>query len=261
MAGGDVAHRRITGGKGRQRQAVRVYRQAAAGHAVVFQHLPGAGVAGSLHGGRAGQQRCQQPQQIFQPCTHHQLLRVALHAPVLGQIPCQRLPQRGVAPGISGGEQLRRRVQQFLLQPRPCAEGEQPRVHAPGGQIKLHRRGGIGGVRSRRRRGRGGRLHPLRQGKILLHREAAALPGGQVALGCQHLIGGVHRVHRDRQLCRQPPFAGHPGARCQGARPHLGGKAAVELLVQRHRRSRVQCRGQMYHRMSLLSGYCVKLTP
>ena len=43
------------------------------------------------------------------------------------------LPQGGIAPGIPGGEQFRRRVQQFLLQPRPCAEGEQPRVHAPGG--------------------------------------------------------------------------------------------------------------------------------
>ena len=133
VAGGDVAHRRIAGGKGCQRQPVRVHRQAAAGHAVVFQHLPGAGVAGGLHGGRAGQQRGQQPQQILQPCTHHQLFRVALHAPVLGQIPCQRLPQRGIAPGIPGGEQLRRGIEQFLLQPRPCAEGEQPRVHAPGG--------------------------------------------------------------------------------------------------------------------------------
>ena len=133
VAGGDIAHRRIAGGKGGQRQPVRVHRQTAAGHTVVFQHLPGAGVAGGLHGGRAGQQRCQQPQQIFQPCTHHQLLRVALHAPVLGQIPCQRLPQGGIAPGIPGGEQFRRGVEQLLLQPRPCAEGEQPRVHAPGG--------------------------------------------------------------------------------------------------------------------------------
>ncbi len=46
VAGGDVAHRRIAGGKSRQRQAVRVHRQAAAGYAVVFQHLPGTGVAG-----------------------------------------------------------------------------------------------------------------------------------------------------------------------------------------------------------------------
>ena len=261
MAGGDIAHRRIAGGKGGQRQPVRVHRQAAAGHTVVFQHLPGAGVAGGLHGGGAGQQRCQQSQQIFQPCTHHQLFRVALHAPVLGQIPCQRLPQGGIAPGIPGGEQFRRGVKQLLLQPCPCAEGEQPRVHAPGGQVELHRRGSIGGGRCRRCRGCGGRLHPLRQGQILLHRKTAALPGGQVSLGCQHLVGGVHRVHRHRQLRRQPPLAGHPGARRQGARPHLGGKAAVELLVQRHRRSRVQCRGQMYHRMSLLSGHCVKLTP
>ena len=261
VAGGDIAHRRIAGGKSRQRQAVRVHRQAAAGHAVVFQHLPGAGVAGGLHGSRAGQQRCQQPQQIFQPCAHHQLLRVALHAPVLGQIPCQRLPQGGIAPGVPGGEQLRRGIEQFLLQPRPCAEGEQPRVHAPGGQVELHRRGSIGGGRCRRCRGCGGRLRPLRQGKILLHRKPAALPGSQVALGCQHLVGGVHRVHRHRQLRRQPPLAGHPGARRQSARPHLGGKAAVELLVQRHRRSRVQRRGQMYHRMSLLCRHFVKLTP
>ena len=133
VAGGDIAHRRIAGGKGGKGQPVRVHRQAAAGHTVVFQHLPGAWVAGGLYGGRAGQQRSQQPQQIFQPCTHHQLLRVALHAPVLGQIPCQRLPQGGIAPGIPGGEQLRRGIQQFLLQPRPCAEGEQPRVHASGG--------------------------------------------------------------------------------------------------------------------------------
>ena len=43
------------------------------------------------------------------------------------------LPQGGIAPGIPGGEQFRCGVEQFLLQPRPCAEGEQPRVHAPGG--------------------------------------------------------------------------------------------------------------------------------
>ena len=42
---------------------------------------------------------------------------------------------------------------------------------------------------------------------------------------------------------------------------HLLRKALVQLFVQRHRRGRVQRRGQMDHKTPLLFGYCIKLTP
>ena len=185
-------------------------------------------------------------------------MRAAPHTAVLLKILGQCLPQREVALRVTVGQQLRRRVQQLFLQTRPCAERKQLRVYAPGGEVVAD------GLLRRWRclgRGRRGGLCPLGQGQILQHREAAALPGGQVALGCQHLVGGVHRVHRDRQLCRQPPLAGHPGPGRNRPRPHLGGEAAVELFVERNTGRRVQCCRQMDHKKPLLFGQCAKLDP
>ena len=211
------------------------------------------GVAGGLHGGGAVQQRGQQAQQIFQTSTHHHLMGTALHAAVFGQIIRQRLPQGKVTLGVAVGQQLRGGVQQFLLQPRPGAEGKQPRVHAPGGQVVPHRRFRRGGLRHGRGRRRAPCIRPdLRQRQIFLYIKAAAFPGGKVALGSQHLVGGVHSVYRDRQFRRQPPLAGHPGAGGQGPGAHLSGQTAVQLFVQRHPGARLQCGGQMDHDRVLL---------
>ena len=87
------------------------------------------------------------------------------------------------------------------------------------------------------------------------------LPGGKVALGSQHLVGGVHRVYRDRQFRRQPPLAGHPGAGGQGPGAHLSGQTAVQLFVQRHPGVRLQCGGQMDHDRVLLFLQNAKLAP
>ena len=260
MAGRDVAHRRIRAVQCRHRKAVAVHRHTAAGHAVVFQHLLCAGVARRLHCCRAGQQRGQQAQQVFQTRTHHDLVRPALHAAILGKIIGQCLPQSRVALGIAVGEQLGRGIQQLLLQPRPGAEREQPRVHAPGGKVVSHRRRGRLGLRLSGQR-RGFRCGRLRQGQIFLYIKAAALPRFQIPFRRQHLVGGIHRVHRDGQLRRQPPLAGHPGARRQRAAAHLPGQAAIELLVQWHAGVCIQCRGQMDHKTFLLSGHSAKLTP
>ena len=262
VAGGNVTH----GGPGAvqciQRKAALVHGQAAAAHAGVFQHLQSAGVAGGLHGGGAVQQRGQQAQQIFQTGTHHHLMGTALHAAVFGQIIRQRLPQGKVTLGVAVGQQLRGGVQQFLLQPRPGAEGKQPRVHAPGGQVVPHRRFRRGGLRHGRGRRRAPCIRPdLRQRQIFLYIKAAALPGGKVALGSQHLVGGVHSVYRDRQFRRQPPLAGHPGAGGQGPGAHLSGQTAVQLFVQRHPGARLQCGGQMDHDRVLLFLQNVKLAP
>ena len=242
VTGGNVTH----GGPGAvqciQRKAALVHGQAAAAHAGVFQHLQSTGVAGGLHGGGAVQQWGQQAQQIFQTGTHHHLMGTALHAAVFGQIIRQRLPQGKVTLGVAVGQQLRGGVQQFLLQPRPGTEGKQPRVHAPGGQVVPHRRF-------------------RRQRQIFLYIKAAALPGGKVALGSQHLVGGVHSVYRDRQFRRQPPLAGHPGAGGQGPGAHLSGQTAVQLFVQRHPGARLQCGGQMDHDRVLLFLQNAKLAP
>ena len=208
------------------------------------------------------QQRGQQAQQIFQTGTHHHLMGTALHAAVFGQIIRQRLPQGKVTLGVAVGQQLRGGVQQFLLQPRPGAEGKQPRVHAPGGQVVPHRRFRRGGLRHGRGRRRAPCIRPdLRQRQIFLYIKAAALPGGKVALGSQHLVGGVHSVYRDRQFRRQPPLAGHPGAGGQGPGAHLSGQTAVQLFVQRHPGARLQCGGQMDHDRVLLFLQNAKLTP
>ena len=106
--------------------------------------------------------------------------------------------------------------------------------------------------------------HPGRAGRqrqIFLYIKAAALPGFEIPFRRKHLIRGIHRVYRNGQLCRQPPLAGHPGARRQRPGAHLLRKALVQLFVQRHRRGRVQRRGQMDHKTPLLFGYCIKLTP
>ena len=66
---------------------------------------------------------------------------------------------------------------------------------------------------------------------------------------------------RHRQLCRQPPLAGHPGARRNGPAAHLGGKALIELLVQRHPAGGIQCCCQMKHKTPPLFGCFAKLTP
>ena len=227
-------------------------------HAAVFQHLLCAGVARRFHCGHARQQRGQQAQQVFQTGSHYDLMRPALHAPVFGKIFGQCPPQSRVALRIAVGEQLRRRVQQLLLQPRPCSEREQPRVHAPGGKVVPHRRRG-GRHRRRRRLGQTGRAGG--QGQILLYIKAAALPGLQISFRRQHLIGGIHRVYRDGQLCRQTPLAGHPDACRKRTAAHLSGKAVVQLFVQRHAGRRVQRCGQMDHKSSLLFGHCSKLTP
>jgi len=149
--------------------------------------------------------------------------------------------------------------EQLFLQPGPGAEREQPRVHAPGGQIEPDGRLGCF-RRSGRYRGRHF-LGPGGQGKIFLYIKAAALPRFQIPFRRQHLIGGIHRIHRDGQLCRQPPLAGHPGARRNGPAAHLGGKALIELLVQRHPAGGIQCCCQMKHKTPPLFGCFAKLTP
>ena len=129
----------------------------------------------------------------------------------------------------------------------------------PGGQIEPD--GWLGCFRrSGRCRGRHF-LGPGGQGKIFLYIKAASLPRLQIALRHQHLIGRVHRVHRDGKLCRQPPLAGHPGPGRDRPRPHLGGETAVELFVERHTGRRVQCCRQMDHKKPLLFGQCAKLDP
>ena len=257
MAGGDVADRRAGVRQRPDGKSILVHRQAAAGHAVVFQHLLCAGVAGILHRRRPGQKRGQQPQQVLKARSHDDLVRTAPDAPVLFEIARQRLPQRKVALRVAVGQQLGRRIQQLLLQPRPRPEGEQPRVHAPGGEViadgPLFRHS----LGLRRRGGRGA----LGQSQILLYIKAAPLPRLQIALRCQHLIGRVHRVHRDGKLCRQTPLAGHPRPRRDSPRPHLGGEAAVELLIKRHIGCRVQRCRQMDHKKPLLFSQCAKLTP
>ena len=187
----------------------------------------------------------------------------ALHAAVFGQIIRQRLPQGKVTLGVAVGQQLRGGVQQFLLQPRPGAEGKQPRVHAPGWVAGSYRTGGSGAAGSGTAGvGDGPCIRPdLRQRQIFLYIKAAALPGGKVALGSQHLVGGVHRVYRDRQFRRQPPLAGHPGAGGQGPGAHLSGQTAVQLFVQRHPGARLQCGGQMDHDRVLLFLQNAKLAP
>ena len=259
VAGRDIAHRRARARQCLNRKAVRIHRQAAARHAVVFQHLLRALVAGVFHRRFAGQERGQQAQQILHTGTHHHLLGGAPHAPVFLQIVRQRLPQFHIPLRIAMGQQLGRGIEQLFLQPGPGAEREQPRVHAPGGQIEPD--GGLGCFRrSSRHRGRHF-LGPGGQGKIFLYIKAAALPRLHVALGRQDLICRVHRVDRHRQLCRQPPLAGHPGARRNGPAAHLGGKALIELLVQRHPAGGIQCSCQMKHKTSPLFGCFAELTP
>ena len=101
-----------------------------------FQHLLRALVAGGFPPPFAGQERGQQAQQILHTGTHHHLLGGAPHAPVFLQIVRQRLPQLHVPLCIAMGQQLGRGIEQLFLQPGPGAEREQPRVHAPGGQIE-----------------------------------------------------------------------------------------------------------------------------
>ena len=259
VAGGHIAHRRIRPVQGIQRQAVRIHRQTTARHPIVFQHLQSPGIAGRFHRRRAGQERGQQAQQIFQPGPYDDLVRAALHPPVFSQILGQRLAQGRISLGVAGGQQFRRGIQQLLLQPRPGAEREQSRVHAPGGQVVPHRRQRRGGRLLRRAdRSRG---FPLRQRQVFLYIKAAALPGHQIPFRRQHLIRSIHRVHRHGQFCRQPPLAGHPGARCQRPGAHLFRQAAVQLFVQRHPGRRIQCCGQMDHKNPLLFMHSAKLTP
>ena len=183
VAGCDVADRRTGSRQGLDGQPVLIHRQAAAGHAVVFQHLLGAGVARVFHGRHARQQRSQQPQQVFQPGSHHDLIRTALDAPVFLQILRQCLPQFGVALRVAVGQQLRRGIQQFLLEPRPRPERKQPRIHPPGGEVEPHRPRS----RFRSRCGQQLRLGQRRlrmggQSQIFLYIKAAPLPGCKVAL-------------------------------------------------------------------------------
>ena len=131
------------------------------------------------------------------------------------------------------------------------------RVHAPGGEVIADGPLFRYSLSLRRRGGRGA----LGQSQILLYIKAAPLPRLQIALRCQHLIGRVHRVHRDGKLCRQTPLAGHPRPRRDSPRPHLGGEAAVELLIKRHIGCRVQRCRQMDHKKPLLFSQCAKLTP
>ena len=169
MAGGHITHRRTGVLQRLHRHPLPVHRQAAAGHPVVFQHLFGPRVAGRFHCRRAGQQRGQQPQQILQPCPHHDLMGAAPHAPVLGQILCQRLPQLRVPLGIPRRQQLRAGIQQLLLQPRPGPCREQPSIHPAGGQIQLHRR-----CRSCQGWLRRHRLRQRRLTKVWLHIKSAS---------------------------------------------------------------------------------------
>ena len=106
VAGRDIAHRRTRAGQCLNRKAVRIHRQAAARHAVVFQHLLRALVAGVFHRRFAGQERSQQAQQILHTGTHHHLLGGAPHAPVFLQIVRQRLPQLHIPLRIAMGQQL-----------------------------------------------------------------------------------------------------------------------------------------------------------
>ena len=188
VAGGNVADRRPGPGKFFDGKAVFVHGQTAALHAIVLQHLFGAGVPGGLHGGFAGQQRGQQAQQVFQAGSHHDLLGRALHAPVFFQIIRQRLPQLPVALSIAVGQQLRRGVEQLLLEPRPGTEREERRVHAPGGKIIPDRRRGRCGLPGRRFRLHGlcrsarSTFRPGRQSQIFLYIKAAALLWLQIAL-------------------------------------------------------------------------------
>ena len=260
VAWGDVADRRARPDQCLDGQAVLVHRQAAAGHAVVFQHPLGAGVAGVFHRRRTGQQRGQQPQQVFQSSSHHDLFRAAPHAPVLFEVAGQRPPQFEIALRVAVGQQLRRGIEQLLLEPRPCSEREERRVHPPRGEIiadgplQLGRRG-------QRGRGGGQGLRPDGQGQILLYIKTAALPRFQIPFRRQKLIRGVHRVDRHRQFRRQPPLAGHPSARRDGPGAHFLRKAIVELFVQRHRRGRIQRCCQVEHKTPPLFGQSPKLTP
>ena len=246
VAGGDVADRRIRRRQRRHRQPALVHRHQPAGAAAVFQHLPGPGIAGVFHRRRTRQQRGQQAEQMLDARPHDDLLRRAAHPAVFFQVACQGLAQLHLSPRVPSGQQAGGGIQQLFLQPRPGPRREQPGVHPTGGQIVPHR--GIFGRRGggqRRRRSvlpRGGR-----PGRVFLYIKAAAGAAGQIAFGGQHLIGPVHRVHRDGQRFGQAAPAGHPGAGGQGARADLPGDAAVELFVQRHLGRRVQRGGQMEH--------------
>lgn len=261
VAGGHITDRRAGAGQRLDGQAVRIHGQAAAGDAVVLQHPPGAGVAGVLHRRRARQQRGQQTQQIFQTRPHDDLLRPAPHAPVFFQIIRQRLPQLDVPLRVAVGQQFGRGVEQLLLEPCPGAEREEGRVHPPRGEViphRLHRRSRLrlGQERGGRRRGRADG-----QGQIFLYIKAAALPRFQISFRREQLISCIHGVHRDGQFRRQPPLAGHPGARRDGPGAHLLGQALIELFVQRHRRGCIQCCRQMEHKTPPLFGHSLKLTP
>ena len=147
----------------------------------------------------------------------------ALHAAVFSQIIRQRLPQGKVTLGVAVGQQLRGGVQQFLLQPRPGAEGEQPRVHAPGGQVVPHRRFRRGGLRH----GRGGRRVPcirpdLRQRQIFLYIKSRCAPGRQ---------GSPRQPASGRRCpqCLPRPTARPPAAACRASGCRRAGPRCASL--------------------------------
>ena len=142
---------------------------------------------------------------------------------------------------VAVGQQFGRGVEQLFLEPCPGAEREEGRVHPPRGEViphRLHRRSRLrlGQERGGRRRGRADG-----QGQIFLYIKAAALPRFQISFRREQLVSCIHGVHRDGQFRRQPPLAGHPGARRDGPGAHFLGQALIELFVQRHRRGRIQC--------------------
>ena len=252
VAGGHIAEIRPTCLQALRREAPLVNGHAPAADAAVFQDHPGAVIAGVLHRRR---HRSQQPghkaQQVLHTGAYHDLLHAAVHPPVGPQVLRQLPAQIFVPLAVAVAQELRLPVKEVPLDPPPSAEGEQGRIHAAGGEIKplaglLFVLLLLGGVR-RRPVGKGRGLH-RRETPALQHKKAAARPGLQIPLRRQHLVGGVHRVYRHRQLSRQGPLSRQPVPGLQRPGPNLRHQALIELLVQRLLPAAVQAYRQLYHR-------------
>ena len=247
VAGGDVAQVGPALLQPGRRQPPLVDVHAPAGDPAVLQDGAAPGVAGVLNGRRAAPEELgHQPQQVLHPGPHHDLSRGADHPPVGPQVVRQGPAQVLVPLAVAVGEELRPGVEQLLLDAAPGAEGKQVRVHRPGGQVE-----GRGlplpfsvlpGVLLR---GRGG--GPGRPSGVVQDVEAALGPGLQVALRHQHLVGGVHRVHRHRQLLGQGPLAGELLPPDQPPPADLLRQVLVELLVEGLPCPAVKAAGQIQH--------------
>ena len=242
VAGRDVAEVGPALLQGRHRQAAAVDVHAAAGDAVIFQDGSGPVVARIFHRRHTPpQQLGHQAQQVLHPGPHHNLLRPTHHPPVGPEVVRQAGAQILIPLAVSVAEQFRAGVEQFLLNAAPGAKGKKRSVHRPGGQVKppglLPDRGG--GLLRRGRRGQG----PLH----LLDKKAAALPGLQIPLRHQHLVGGVHGVYRQIQLPRQAPLAGKPVPPLQPTGMYLLRQGRIQLLIQGLRRPGVQADRQIQH--------------